>query len=350
MPKKIAIAVSGGADSAVAAYILKEEGYDLLGVFMHLGTKSCREDEEKARKICGSLNIDLQVIDISGAFQAEIIDYFIDGYKRGDTPNPCIRCNKRIKFGELLAYIESMGCELLATGHYAQIKKEKEEEKMIFKLYEAEDKNKDQSYFLYNLTQGKLAKIIFPLGKYKKEDVLSMAKEKKLETNKKESQDICFISGDHNKFLKEKTGLEEGEIRDVDDNILGKHQGLFFYTLGQRRGVNIGGTGPYYVVEKDKKKNILYVSRDKNDPRLYKNRLRSNELNWIAGKPKYKKLECSAKIRYNMAKRKCSLTEEKDGSWEVVFQEPVRGMSSGQSVVLYSGEEVLGGGEISEIY
>jgi tRNA-specific 2-thiouridylase len=349
MSKRVAVAISGGVDSAVAACLLKEKGYEIVGVFMRLGVRGCRKNEILARKVCDVLNIELHTIDISGDFRERIIEYFINSYRQGYTPNPCIRCNKYIKFGELLTYIESLGINLLATGHYAEIKSEPNKKGEKFRLYEGKDKSKDQSYFLYNLTQEKLAKIIFPLGGYQKKEVVSLAGKKGLKINKEESQDICFISGDHNRFLKEKLGLKKGEIRDVRGKPLGEHQGLFFYTLGQRRGVNLGGTGPYYVVEKDEKHNILYVSGDKDDPRLYKNVLESDNVNWVAGPPEYNEFECLAKIRYNMDKKKCRIIKKEGNAWKAVFQEPVRAMASGQSVVFYDNEEVLGGGEISRV-
>jgi tRNA-specific 2-thiouridylase len=350
MVKRIAVAISGGVDSAIAAYLLKEKGYEIIGVFMRLGLKTDRENEKSARQICNILNIGFHTIDVSDNFQNQIIGYFIDSYRHGYTPNPCIKCNKYIKFGELLTYAESIGCDFLATGHYARIKKDKGKKGEVLRLYEGKDKKKDQSYFLYNLTQEKLAKLIFPLGEYQKEKTVSLAIELGVKMSEKESQDICFISGDHNKFLKEKIKYQKGEIRDARDNILGEHQGLFFYTLGQRRGVNLGGTGPYYVVGKDQKRNILYVSQDKDDPRLYNDIAEIDDVNWVTGPPEHDELKCSAKIRYNMVKQECRTIRKESGFWQIVFQEPIRAMAVGQSAVFYDDEEVLGGGVISRIY
>lgn len=341
------MAVSGGTDSGVAAFLLKEQGWEVTAVFMRLGIEGQEESEAAARAVADDLQIEFQAIDISREFRREVTDYFVAAYRQGYTPNPCIRCNKLIKFERLFQAAEDAGCSHLATGHYARIIQEGERG---YALYQAYDKKKDQSYFLYTLSQEKLRKTLFPLGELKKEKAIQISREYSLPVAVKESQDICFIHADHNSFLKKYLPLTEGPIRTIERETMGEHQGLYFYTLGQRRGINIGGSGPYYVVDMDRRGNILYVSRDKDDPRLYKQDLAVLNLNWPQNIPQQKEFRCLAKIRYNMEPRECLVRFIDNETWHVHFYSPIRAMAPGQSVVFYKGEKVLGGGEIERTF
>jgi len=376
--KKVIVAMSGGVDSAVAAFLLQNRGYDVVGVFMRLGVNQ-GFTEDSARRVCQQLAIKFYPFNIAPNFKKEIINYFLDSYAKGLTPNPCVKCNNFIKFGELLKLADQLGAEYLATGHYVENKNLKIKNKKLFKLYKGKDATKDQSYFLYNLTQDKLKRILFPLGEYKKEDIKKIAKKNNLLVQSSESQDICFLQGDHNDFLKEKIKLTPGKIillknsschpeaklkdlvssdkRDSSPTAqndkefcgeeIGEHKGLPLYTVGQRRGVEIGGTGPYYVVRADYEKNILYVSKDRDDKELYSEKLISTQTNWVSGIEPKMPFECEAVIRYRHKPSKCKIKKSKiKDSYIVELKKPERAITSGQSVVFYKGNEVIGGGVI----
>ena len=344
--KKVIIAMSGGVDSSMAAFYLQKKGYDLIGVYLRLN-EDFQKSEMKARLVCRKLGIKFYPINVIDKFENEIINYFLDSYESGITPNPCVKCNKKIKFKELLRVVNDVGADFLATGHYVKKVKNKNG---FYKLYCSKDIAKDQTYFLYNLKQKQLAKILFPLADYKKEDVKKDMKKNNIPCFKSESQDICFLvkNGkiiDHNDFLKEKLKLKKGEIRDLQENVLGKHNGLPLYTLGQRKGIEIGGTGPYYVAKIDYKKNILYVTVDVDNQELMQNTLIIQKANWINPNLLFP-LKCEGIIRYNQKASKCLVEKINNKEFRVNFKKPIRAITIGQSAVFYNENELLGGGVI----
>ncbi len=367
---KVLVAMSGGVDSSAAAVILKKQGYEVTGMFMRLGVENQDKSEAAARLVCTKLNIKFYPINLSYKFRKEVIDYFLNSYSSGLTPNPCVKCNQMIKFKELLRIAQELSMDYLATGHYVKNKKfplkadqplagkipvcaGRKNKKTIYKLYRGKDKEKEQSYFLYGLTQEQLAHILFPLGDYTKKQVKDMADKEKLPYLVKESQDVCFLSGDHNKFLKEHLNLKPGPIKTLTGKKIGQHQGLPLYTIGQRKGVEIGGIGPFYVAKCDYKTNTLYVVENGNDPALYSNKLIAQNVNWIAGEEPKMPLHCEAVIRYRHKVTQCQVRKLKSrklkverDEYSVKFSQPQRAITPGQSVVFYWGQEVLGGGII----
>jgi tRNA-specific 2-thiouridylase len=348
---RVAVAMSGGVDSSTAAKILKDQGYECLGVFMRLGIERGCCDEDAARKVCQKIGIKFYPIDVRAKFKKEVKDYFLSAYKQGITPNPCVKCNQLIKFGELLKRARALDCDYLATGHYLKIKKVKNK----YKLYRAKDPSKDQTYFLYNLTQDELKHLMFPVGDLIKEKVKINAKKNELPHLKHESQDVCFLSGEHNEYLKNNLKLKKGVIKNFAGEILGEHQGLPLYTIGQRKGVEIGGTGPYYVVKKDFTTNTLFVTNNPKDPVLSSKELIAENINWISGvAPKFP-FKCQAVIRYSHPAVLCVVRKHGDikphkpnNKITVEFFTPQRAITPGQSVVFYKGNELLGGGVIQQ--
>ena len=344
--KKVIVALSGGVDSSAAALLLKNQGYEVIGIFMRLiDSSEVLEAGEAAKRAANFLKIPFYPIDLTREFKKEVIDYFLDSYDKGITPNPCTRCNPVIKFGKLLEKREELGADFLATGHYSQ-KHASPSGGSKFNLMRGKDKTKDQSYFLYGLTEKQLAKIIFPLGELEKNEVKKMVDTAGIPYLKKESQDICFLTGDHNDFLREHLKMKKGLIKDVNGKVLGEHQGLPLYTLGQRRGIEIGGTGPYYVVELDYKTNTLIVSNKREDKELLKREFRIRNANWIGDMKGKFPLPCQAVIRYQHPAVACQVLEEDMGTYLVKLSAPVRAITPGQSAVFYEKDIVLGGGEI----
>jgi len=331
--RKVLVAMSGGVDSSVCAAILKKNGYDVVGVFMRMHAKSNPKD---AKIVAQKLKIPFKVLDARKEFKKKIIDYFIEEYERGNTPNPCVECNPQIKFKFLVDLAPKMKAGYIATGHYAKIKNGR--------LFIAKDIKKDQTYFLWQLKQKQLAKIIFPLGDFTKEQVRGLAEKWKLPVRKIESQDICFS------LPLRSLKAEGGPILNTEGKKIGKHKGLVFYTIGQRKGIEIGGTGPYYVVHKDFKKNALIVSHNEKD--LLQKEMIIKNMNWISGKAFSGR--CGVKIR-SMAKI-VPATIKKN---KVIFNKPQRAITPGQSAVFYApsrssetkagkGNELLGGGVIEK--
>jgi tRNA-specific 2-thiouridylase len=339
---RVAVAMSGGVDSSAAAKILQNKGYECLGIFMRLGVERTCCDEAAARQVCQKLGIKFYPLDLRRQFEREVKKYFLEAYQEGLTPNPCVKCNQFIKFGALLKKAKSLDCNYLATGHYLKLKKIKR----AYRLYRAKDNTKDQTYFLYNLTQADLAHIIFPLGDSIKKKIRLAAQTEKLPYLKNESQDACFLSGEHNDYLKKHLKLTAGKIKTLDKKTIGEHQGLPLYTIGQRKGVEIGGSGPYYVVRRDFKTNTLYVTADAGDPALSKKKLLIGKINWISGQEPKIPYACQAVIRYRHPGVPCLIKKKTQKCYEVKFTQSQRAVTPGQSVVFYKNNELLGGGVI----
>jgi len=354
--RKALVLMSGGMDSSVAAALLKKEGFEVIGAFMRLANlPRFDEAKERAKKIAKILKIPFYVFNLEKEFKKKIIDYFLKEYKAGNTPNPCVLCNKEIKFGLILEKALSLGANFVATGHYAR--KIQNPKSKIQKLLVAKDKKKDQSYFLWMLNQDQLKRILFPIGNYTKEEVRNFAKKFKLPVLKaKKSVEICFIGKTVNDFLRKYLKEKPGKILDTQGKVLGEHRGLWFYTIGQRKGIGLSG-GPWWVVDKDLKKNLLIVTKNEKD--LLKKELFCKDVNWISGKEQKLPLEAKAKIRYKTDFAKVTIYSTfahlrkfaniKNKIYKVIFEKPQRAITPGQSVVFYKGEEVLGGGIICDL-
>jgi len=349
---RVAVGMSGGVDSSVAAALLKQQGYDVVGVFMHFWQEKreskIRENvccslgaQEDARRVCQKLQIPFYTMNMDVPFKKNIVDDFISSYGRCETPNPCVRCNQFIKFGEFIKRAEKLGAQFVATGHYARIKKDKDDSCHLLK---GKDKAKDQTYFLHQLTQKQLAKVMFPVGGFEKPAVRELAKKFGLSVaSKKESQEVCFIpDGDLAGFLGRYNKLESGKIVELDTKKeLGQHQGLSLYTLGQRKGIGLGG-GPWYVVKLDIKKNILWVSTNEKD--LLSNIIKLKSCHWI-NKVQQFPFKCKCRIRYRAEEAECSV-EKKGSSYQIKFFRSQRAVTQGQYAVFWKGQECLGGGVI----
>lgn len=350
MNKKVVVAMSGGIDSSVAAALIKKSGAETVGVFMRLYPGSSRGSEKGARKVAKILGIPFYVLNFEKEFKKKVIDYFLKEYKNGRTPNPCVVCNKEIKFRLLLKEVKKMRGDFLATGHYARKSKVRSQKlKVIYKLLKAKDGEKDQSYFLWQLNQKQLRCTLFPIGDYIKEEVKNLAKKFKLPVlNLPESQEICFIRDSCNDFLARYFKPKPGKVIDTTGKVIGRHQGLWLYTIGQRKGIGLSG-GPWYVMDKDFKRNILIVTKKKKD--LEKKELIAENINWIFSKEPKFPLKIKAKIRYRYKMAKAILTQSSklrtQNYIKVIFEKPQRAITPGQSVVFYRGEELLGGGIIA---
>ena len=354
--KKVVVAMSGGVDSSVAAALLKKDGFDVIGLFLKFWTppnqkeqenKCCStEAAEAARKVAQKLDIPFYVLDFRKSFKKQVVDYFISEYKSGRTPNPCVKCNQFIKFGKLLEKTKELGAEFLATGHYVRL--------AHHLLLEAEDKQKDQSYFLWTLKQNRLKHLLFPVGDYTKDEVRKMAKKWGLSTAlRRESQEICFVFGAVQEFLKKYIKPKKGEILDLKGKVVGEHEGAVFYTVGQRHSLPLKpktpDEKPYYVIKTDVKKNIVVIGHEKD---LYSKELIAEDVNWIKSINNKQSAisNLQARIRYGHPKETCSISQMADGKVKVIFKKPQRAITPGQSVVFYLGQEVLGGGVIKNAY
>ncbi len=348
--------MSGGVDSSVVAALLKKQGHDIIGIFMHfwsdphyaknqnIANKCCSlEAYEDARRVAEALNFPIYTMNLNFDFKKYIVDNFLSQYQQGLTPNPCIRCNQFIKFGAFWKKAKALGCNFIATGHYAQIKKDKKG----YHLLEGKDKIKDQSYFLYRLTQNILSHCFFPVGKYKKEQVRKLAQKFNLPVFKKrDSQEICFVpEKEHYEFLKRHLKLKPGDIVTTKGEKIGKHKGLPLYTIGQRKGIELS-KGPWYVVNLDFAKNQLIVTNNPQDNRLFSDIMYVNDLNWIQEIKLPAELE--VRIRYLHKNQKAKIFQEKD-LIKVQFEKKQRAITPGQSAVFYKKSRVLGGGIIIKI-
>jgi len=341
MNKKVIVAMSGGVDSSTVALLLKNKGYQVQGIFLDFfGDKKSIKD---VREVSSKIEIPLEIVDASKDFKKKVVGYFLEELKNGNTPNPCVVCNKEIKFAIMLQKMLEFKADYVATGHYARIayRATRNVKRINFGLFKAKDKNKDQSYFLYKLNQKELSKVMFPLGDYTKVEVRKMAKEFGLPVHdKKESQDICFIpENGYETFLKKSLKLKKGKICDLESSVLGKHDGLPLYTIGQRKGIKIGGNGPYYVIRKDFKKNILIVGVEKE---LLSRKIAIKDVNWVSSSPE---LPSKMLLRTRYRNPLVCGTIDKEGN--LIFSKPQKAVTSGQSAVFYSKEgEVIGGGTI----
>lgn len=348
---RVAVAMSGGVDSSVAAAELQRRGYAVFGVTMQLWP--CSGDDPmrantccgaaslgRARAVCGKLGIPHYVLDYEAAFATDVIDDFCAEYARGRTPNPCVRCNRYLKFDRLLKRVREMGADLMATGHYARIDGDAGD----FRLLRARDAAKDQTYFLYTLGQTELAQLVFPVGEMTKPQVRALAAELDLPvSDAPESQDVCFAVGsDYHDFIAARLVLEPGDIVDTAGNLLGRHRGLPLYTVGQRHGLGIAAAARLYVVALDVSGNRLVVGGERE---LLKDSLVAADLVWVSGGPPEPGSRVSARIRYRAADTPVSLSLD-GGRAGVRFASPQRAVAPGQAVVFYAGERVLGGGII----
>ena len=350
--------MSGGVDSSVAAYLLQEQGHHVEGLFM----KNWEEDDDQeycaasvdladAQKICDQIGISLHTVNFSSEYWDRVFEYFLTEYKAGRTPNPDIICNKEIKFRAFLDHAIHLDADFIATGHYANCVINKSEASLCKGL----DINKDQSYFLHTLDQQQLSKSLFPIGKLEKSKVRMIAKQNNFDTfDKKDSTGICFIGErKFRDFLKNYIPAQSGEIKTLSNEVLGKHDGVMFYTIGQRQGLGIGGQrthseDPWYVTDKDINTNTLYVAQGREHESLYHSSLQTQDFHWIANSPPLTLTNLSAKTRYRQTDQACSIKPSIGKSYEITFKEPQWAITPGQSVVLYQDDKCLGGAIIEE--
>ena len=342
MKKRVLAAMSGGVDSSVAALLLKEQGYDLCGATLSLyGT----EDDTDAQKVCGLLDIEHHTFDMRERFFRDVIEPFAKGYQSGETPNPCIECNRSIKFSGVLEKAQQLGCELIATGHYAISQYDGEAQRWI--LRRAADAQNDQSYVLYVLTQQQLSKTLFPLGGLDKSEIRAIAESRGLiNARKKESQDICFVpDGDYGGFLSEKLGISSppGRFVDICGNTLGCHRGVIRYTIGQRRGLGVSADRRLFVLGKDIAKNEITLG---DEQLLFSRRMTLRGENWVSIAPPVSSIRAQVKARYRQSAQPAWIHPAEEGV-VVEFDAPQRAITTGQAAVFYDGDVVLGGGTIA---
>lgn len=344
--KKVVLGMSGGVDSSVSAIILQKQGYEVIGLTMLLCENENSSAVEDAKKVCQKLNIEHHVVDLRKEFKNNVIDNFISSYMCAKTPNPCIECNKSIKFGAFYKIAQDLGCEYIATGHYAKIEYSQEYKEYV--LIKSNSEKKDQTYFLYGINKEILPKVIFPLAEFEdKTEIRKIAEENDLVVaRKKDSQEICFIpNNDYITFLTDKKKNitdKKGKIVLRSGEVLGEHTGIIKYTIGQRKGLGIAYKEPLYVLELDSNENQVIVGTENE---LYSNELEANELNFLLDIDLTKPIEIKAKIRYR-AKEAQAILEVKGETAKVTFKEPQRAITPGQSVVFYKDNIVLGGGKI----
>jgi tRNA-specific 2-thiouridylase len=341
MPKKkVAVALSGGLDSSVAALLLREAGHEVMGIHMRLWDSSSFDDQaRRAENICQVLGIPYHQVDLRKEFESRVVDYFCREYRQGRTPNPCVACNQYMKFGLLLDKALSLSADYLATGHYARVEHSRDGHRLL----QAKDARRDQSYFLYTLTPEKLGRVLFPLGDRSKDEVRQMAKQAGLPIAAKSSQDICFISQkNYSAFLSGRFGTLRGDIVDTQGKKLGQHQGIAFCTIGQRHGLGLASGKPLYVIRIEPQGNRIVLGPEED---LYSQRLSARRMNWISGRAPREPLTVRAKIRYKSRDAE-AIVSPRDDSVDVHFTQPQKAATPGQAVVFYNVDEALGGGTI----
>jgi tRNA-specific 2-thiouridylase len=339
------IGMSGGVDSSVVALLLQQKGYTVTGLFMKNWEETdpnaactALQDSRDAMEICDRIGIPFEAVNFANEYWEHVFRYFLDEYRSGRTPNPDVLCNKQIKFRAFLDYALEHGADAIATGHYARIEKKDD----YCYLLKGKDPNKDQSYFLYALDQYQLSRAVFPLGELNKSRVRDIAQQAGFQNHaKKDSTGICFIGERRfTEFLNQYLPAHTGEIRTVDDEVIGTHNGLMFYTIGQRKGIGIGGCqdhdgAPWYVVDKRMADNVLVVAQGAHHPMLYSRSVTASNLNWITNIPAIPPFRCNAKTRYRQHDQPCTVTAVDNNSCRVIFDVPQRAMTPGQSIVFY---------------
>lgn len=351
---RVVIGMSGGVDSSVAALLLKEQGYEVIGVFMknwddtdEFGVCTATQDYEDVIRVCNQIDIPYYSVNFEKEYWDKVFTYFLDEYRSGRTPNPDVMCNKEIKFKAFMDYALSIGAEYVATGHYAQVRTVNGKTELLRGV----DTSKDQTYFLNQLSADVLAKVLFPLGHLEKKDVRKIAEKHNLATaTKKDSTGICFI-GERNfkEFLSEYLPAQPGEMKTLQGEVKGRHDGLMYYTIGQRHGLGIGGEGePWFVVGKNIKENILYVEQGDSNQYLYSDALIASGLNWI--NEVESSFSCTAKFRYRQKDSQVYVTKLDEDRVLVEFEHDERAVTPGQAVVFYQDEVCLGGGTIEEVF
>jgi tRNA-specific 2-thiouridylase len=349
--KKLALLMSGGVDSSVAACLLQEQGYDVLGVHLELFTfgdyQQKAESYQKVQEVCRKLQIPSVLLDLKETFKNEVIESFLASYQSGKTPNPCVVCNKAIKFGAFLDYAtQTLGADFISSGHYARVVPGPQ----TIGLAKATDNKKDQSYFLYQLSQEILSKLILPLGELTKPEVRVLASKFDLATDfGKESEDVCFFSGNFSSFIQSRIPDQPGNIIDRSGKILGHHQGIHYFTVGQRQGLGISSPDPLYVIHLDSAQHTVMVGKRED---AYSRDLVLPNIHWISGGPPSPDVLIKAKVRYRGEEKACQLRSAVDSQGHEItgvhFEEPQFAITTGQSIVFYQGDQVLGGGEINK--
>ncbi len=356
--KRVVVGMSGGVDSSVAAYLLKQQGFDVVGLFMKNWEDddtetycSSRQDFLDAVSVADVMDIPIEVVNFSIEYKDRVFSHFLAEYQAGRTPNPDVLCNAEIKFKAFLDHATQLGADCIATGHYAQVRKVDG----MFQLLKGEDGTKDQSYFLYRLNQAQLANTLFPIGHLYKRDVRNIAQQLKLpNASKKDSTGICFIGErPFRDFLNRYLPHEPGEIQTPEGKVVGQHMGLMYYTIGQRQGLGIGGTRdgneePWYVSAKDTSTNVLVVVQGHNHPDLLRSSLKAEDLTWISGKQPHCNWVYAAKTRYRQVDAPCTISSINHESCQVDFAQNQWAVTPGQSVVIYESRVCLGGGIIAQ--
>ena len=354
--KHVIVGMSGGVDSSVAALRLVQQGYDVSGIFMQNWEDddehcTARQDYRDAKGVADLLGIELSTVNFADEYWERVFAHFLQEYGAGRTPNPDILCNKEIKFNAFLDHARHMGADAIATGHYAQVGWLNDR----VQLLRGKDNNKDQSYFLYTLNQQQLSASLFPVGDMEKNDLRHIAQQAGIHVhNKKDSTGICFIGErKFNTFLAQYLPAQPGNIESDAGEHMGTHNGLMFYTLGQRQGLGIGGIAsaddsPWYVLEKDVASNTLVVGQGHDHPKLFQSRLSAHDMHWVDGNAPANEFKCTAKVRYRQQDQRATVCVTGKSGISVVFDQPVRAVTPGQSIVLYQNEVCLGGGVISD--
>jgi tRNA-specific 2-thiouridylase len=349
---KVVVAMSGGVDSSVAAALLKEQGYDVMGMMLRLWSEPGKEDTNRcctpdsmaqARRVAAKLDIPFYVIDAKNVFRETVVQYFLDGYARGETPNPCLICNRQIRWTFLLDHALALGADYMATGHYVRIRKAESSNQLL----RAVDRSKDQSYVLHVLNQEKLARALFPVGDYPKTEIRAIAEKYGLPTaTRKDSQDLCFLAGeDYRNFLQRNAAeiLQPGEILTRDGRSVGVHNGLANYTIGQRKGLGIASPVPLYVLRKDSLTNTLIVGTQEE---LGSRELTARDVHWLSGEVPRASFRAEVKIRYTAKEAEALVTPMDGNQVQVQFDSPQRDITAGQAAVFFQGDLLIGGGII----